>query len=758
MLLKSLGVILIAFVLFMSSAVIYVLLEIPAPLPTKEQLSQVKNPEASILLDRKGKEIDRYYVFDRIIVPFEEISPHVIETLVATEDARFYEHEGIDYLSYPRVIFKTVLLGDRTGGGGSTITQQLAKNLFPRQDFGSFNILINKLRELIIASRIEAVYEKEEILALYLNTVPFGEGAFGIESAAKRYFDVSAPDLNLPQSALLTGLLKANSYYNPYRHFDRAIQRKNTVISLWHDHQRSNIDLDSLKQIPIKLAVEGKSEKKAIAAYFKAYVEKQLKDILQEIGKDNELAPSLYTDGLKIHTTLDYELQSMAEWALNLKMAALQKSFYAHWSDSKPWDRQPDILSRAVRSSQAYQNWARMGLTKGQISDSLALKRSMHIWSDGAWQQKNWSTLDSVKHYLMQMQAGLIAISPKDGHILAWVGGVDQTAFPYDHVYQAHRQIGSTFKPIVYATALEKGISPCDYVKAEQKAFKEGDQEWQPRNADENYEGKYSMTGALMESVNTVAVKTLEAAGIDETVRNANKMGIESDIPKVPSIALGAPSFSLFEMTAAYGTFANEGNFVKPLAVLKVEDRDGHVLWQAGPPEPRKVFTKKTAMLINNMLQKVVDEGTARSLRTTYGLGNNLAGKTGTTQNNADGWFIGYSPSLVVGAWAGCDDPAIHFRSTTLGQGAATALPIFAEFYRQMNKSKSFQNLVNSRFAPLPDNYRQILDCDPFKEEKSFFEWLFGKKKDKDEKAAMEPEKKKTKWWKRIFGKKEKQK
>ena len=353
--------------------------------------------------------------------------------------------------------------------------------------------------------------------------------------------------------------------------------------------------------------------------------------------------------------------------------------------------------------------------------------------------RKHFSVIDSIKYFLKFLNAGFVAIHPNSGAILAWVGGIDHNYFKFDHAgRQAKRQVGSTFKPIVYATALEQGLSPCDYIKAEQEIFVEDKNGWRPSNADDKYDGKYSMEGGLIHSVNTVSVKIIEDAGIEETIRIARLMGIESDIPSVPSIALGTPGISLVEMTGAYATLANKGAYQTPFIIDYIEDSDGNVLWKQPVPKAVQALSPETSMLMLEMLAGVVNQGTAASLRSVYNLKNDIAGKTGTTQNNADGWFIATIPELTVGIWVGGEYPSIHFRSTALGQGAATALPIYGLFMQKMNRDASFREITAARFENPPDHLLDELDCDPFKEDFKLFEWLFGNKKDNDKAAHKE--------------------
>ncbi len=733
----------------------YVYFEIPAPLPNEEALQQIENPDASIVFDINNEQLGKYFIYERTTVPFEKISPNIVQALVATEDSRFYEHSGVDYRSLFRVLFKTILLGNEGSGGGSTISQQLAKNLFQRRDFPFLSMPVNKIREMIIATRLEKVYSKEEIIAIYLNTVPFGDNTFGIESASGHFFSTGCSSLSDDQAAVLVGMLKGNSLYNPRINPDLALNRRNVVLELMLKEgfitaQQKEIAIS--KQLNLKVSDHKQND---FAGYFLDRLAMDVKRILEEKNGDSDQL-NIYTSGLKIYTTLDKNLQIYAEKAVKKHLAKLQNDLDSHWGKAKPWDNNKEILQRAIHNSPEYEKWKQRGLSEKQILDSMSVKKRMEIFSWQGPQEVTISSIDSIKYYQMILQAGFIAVNPTDGQVKAWVGGVDHRFFKFDHVnINTKRQVGSTFKPFVYATALDEGASPCSYYKASQATYEENKDEWTPSNADGDYDGKYSMEGALQNSVNTVSVKILEDVGVDEIIERCRMMGIESDIPPYPSIALGTPSISLTEMAGAYGSLANQGNSVHPHYLLKIEDAEGNILWENEGYSSERIFSSETTALMVEMMKGVVNEGTAVRLRSTYGLSNDFAGKTGTTQNNADGWFIGMLPELVVAVWVGADNPAIHFRSTALGQGANTALPVFAEFYKQVNIDKDFYKLSRSKFPALPSNLAKKMDCDPFKEESRFFDFLFGrKKKEKKAEGDDQPIEKKDGLLKRIFGKK----
>ncbi len=704
-------------------------------LPNEEQLKNIKNFDASEIYNVDNELLGRFFIQNRTTIEYEDISENVLNALVSTEDARFFEHHGIDYKSLVRVFFRTVLLGDRSGGGGSTITQQLAKNVYGRQHYRYFSLLITKFREMLIASDLEDYYTKEEILALYLNTVPFGENIFGIEAASQRFFQKSAKSLNIQEAATLVGMLKATTYYNPRNYPDRSLGRRNVVLNQMYANDKLTKDeLDSLSDLPIKLNYKKEDENDGLAPYFREYARQYLNKLLPKISDSTGQSYNLYTDGLKIYTTLDSRLQLYAERAVNRHMRNLQKTFNEHWKGiNKPWENDDEILDLVLSQSPTYRSLIENNVDEDSIELVLNQKREMDIYSWEGKETMKMSTLDSIFFYLNFLNTGVLSVNPGTGEIKAWVGGINYRFFKYDHVnINSKRQVGSIFKPLVYASALEQNISPCKYIEAEQEKFVENNEEWQPANANNKYDGKYSLEGALTESVNTVSVKVLEQAGIKSTVRLANNLGIESDIPEVPSIALGTPSISLYEMVNAYCTFANAGKSTDLYFISKIEDKNGNVIWQHPKSKSKQVLTASTSQMMIEMLKNVVNEGTAIRIRNTYKLPNDIAGKTGTTQSNADGWFMAITPKLVTGVWVGGEYPSIHFRTTALGQGANMALPIYALYQQQINQDSKYRSIAQARFPKPPDHVLHELDCDPFKEDVNIWEAIFGTKEERE--------------------------
>ncbi len=721
-------------------------------LPDKEELRRIENPIASEIYSADSVLLGRYFVFERSMITFQKIPRHVVNAVLATEDIRFYKHRGIDRKSLGRVLVKSILL-QQSSGGGSTLTQQLAKNIFPRKDYIFFSMVINKFREMIIASRLEDVYTKDDILTLYLNTVPFGDNTYGVEAAAQRFFSVPTQRLTIAQGAVLVGMLKANYAYNPRVFPSRSLKRRNTVIAQMAKYAMLKpADADSLQALPLQLQYNKISHHTGLATYFREYIRPEIDTWCKSHYRENEKPFNLYTDGLKIYTTLDSRLQKYGEQAMAKQMKTLQRKFDQHWSASKPWIKDPQILQDAIANSDRYKQLTKTGLGHEEIIKILKEVTLKNIFTWEGESEKMISAIDSIKHHLNFLQAGIVAVEPQTGAVRAWVGGIDHHYFQYDHVkLSTKRQVGSTFKPIVYAAALEQGAEPCDFISSEKMTYTnmEG---WAPQNSNNNYSLKYSMAGALTHSVNTVSVKVLEKAGIENTIDLAQRMGISSTLPRVPSLALGAANVSMLEMAAAYSCFANDGASVELHYITSITSYDNKLLQSyARPKNKARVLSSATAQEMLYMLQRVVNEGTASGLRSQYGLTNAIAGKTGTTQSNADGWFMGITPKLVIGVWVGADDPRIRFRSTALGQGAKTALPIAGEFLSYISQEKEFESITRATFPPLSKSIERKLSCDLTKEDKNLLEKIFGKRESTTKKKKF-GERKKT-FLDRLFGK-----
>jgi penicillin-binding protein 1A len=726
------GIACLAFILFFAVLYILVITGATGSLPSREELSRVENPTASEVYSADSVLLGRFFLQERSNVAYENIPKPVIDALVATEDARFYEHHGVDVRSLGRVMIKTILFQNESAGGGSTITQQLVKNLYTRKKYSLLSLPINKLREMVIAKRIEKVYDKNSIIALYLNTVPFGENIYGIEAAAQRFYSVPVKSLNVGQAAVLIGMLKATYSYNPRIFPEHARTRRNVVLSQMEKYGMiDEQEQENYSEAPIELKYNKITHHTGLAPYFREYLRSEMLDWLENYNSENDSSFNLYTDGLKIYTTIDSRLQQAAEAAVTSQMANIQKKFNDHWAKKEPWGDNQSVFESAVKRSYRYQALRKSGKSHDEIIAIMKLPLPMSVFTYEGEKEVTMSPLDSVKHYLMFLNAGMLAIDPRYGDIKVWVGGINHQYFQYDHVKEStKRQVGSTFKPIVYASALENGVKPCAFITSEKTVYNNME-DWAPKNNDENYNLKFSMPGALAYSVNTVSVRVLEKAGMNNTIQLAHNMGVTSELQAVPSMALGTADISVMEMVTAYSVFASKGKVVKPHHLTSITTHDGKMLERFQGGRPTQAMSEETALLMLHMLRRAVNEGTSASLRSQFGLTNDIAGKTGTTQSNTDGWFIGITPKLVVGAWVGGDDPSIRFRTTSLGQGARTALPLVGEFLKLTRKDKSLDSISNARFAALPPSLAQKIDCDFYKEDKNIFRKLSGRKEKK---------------------------
>ncbi|PRY53021.1 penicillin-binding protein 1A [Arcticibacter pallidicorallinus] len=703
--------------------------------PTKKTLKSLQNNSASEIYTADSVLIGRYFVQDRTNVSYESISPFVVKALVATEDARFYEHRGVDMRGLLRVIVKTILLQDESSGGGSTLSQQLAKNLYPRTSHRFFSTPINKVREMITAIRLESVYSKEEIIELYLNTVPMGGNIYGIERASRVFFNKASADLKMEEAAVLIGMLKANTTYNPARYPQRSLERRNVVIGqMLREGYISNSEADSIRLQPLVLSYNKNRAGQGIAPYLREYLRKELLKWTETHLDEDEKPYDLYTDGLKIYTTIDSRIQLEAERAVRTQMTKLQRIFDAHWRNQAPWGNNTSVITSAMQKSDRYTLLKEAGKSEEAIRETFNKKRAMTLFAWGGNKQVTMSPLDSIKYYQKILNTGLISIEPATGHVKAWVGGIHHQVFNYDHIL-SRRQVGSTFKPILYTAALEKGIDPCILIENKRVTYPQFEN-WSPQNADGRYSGKYSMKGALAYSVNTVSAQLMMQTGISQTISLAHRMGISSEIPTVPSISLGAASLSLLELVGAYTVFVNTGRLVKPVSITQIKDRDGRVIHAAKKSEGKQVISARNAATMLEMMRGVVDAGSASRLKTDFGLSMDMAGKTGTTQNQADGWFIGITPKLVTGVWVGAENPLVRFRSLKLGQGANTALPVWATFMKSLTAKPQFSSYRYSKFKPLNADVAARLNCplfiedeiieEPVKKE-SFFKRIFKK-------------------------------
>ncbi|HET8855027.1 MAG TPA: transglycosylase domain-containing protein [Salinimicrobium sp.] len=694
-------------------------------IPTHEDLRDIKQSTATEIYSSEERLMGKYYIFDRQPVEYEQLPEHLIEALIATEDIRFYQHEGIDKRSLLRVFFKTILLQDESSGGGSTITLQLAKNLFGRNDYGFLSIVVNKLKEGFTAWRLEDIYSKEEILTLYFNTVPFSDNTYGIESAARKFFSTSTSGLSQTEAATLVGTLKASHYYNPRLFPERSKQRRNVVL-----HQMEKYGFLSLEEMkiavekPIELDYRYFSHNEGIAPYLRTQLRKDAKSILDSLKKPDGEQYNIYRDGLKIYTTIDYEMQKMAEEAVKEHMTKLQEQFEAAYGNNAPWTQEA-LIREEIKNTPQYRSLQAAGWSETEILDSLSRKSEMELFAWGKKIIKNASVIDSLRHYLKFLNIGMINIDPQSGAVKSWIGGINHEYFKYDHVSQSRRQVGSTFKPIVYTAALEAGMDPCTYYSVREVTYAKG---WTPSNASEIEDPhiNYSLEAALSRSINTIAVKVLMDIGIENVIRQAKRMGIDADLPEVPSLALGTAAISVKDMAGAYSSFVNNGLPTTPWYIKRIEDKNGDTLYTSEPQLARQpAFSERTRQLMIEMLQETVNSGTATRLRYKYHLPNDIAGKTGTTQDNKDGWFIGITPNLVSVTWVGNDNFNIGFPNTAIGQGANSALPVFAGLMQRMNADPDFREITTAKFEEPSPVVEMLLDCPPQTRD-NFLERLFN--------------------------------
>lgn len=695
-------------------------------IPREAELKELSQNNATEIYDTNGKLLGKYFLSDRQPIPFDQFPSHLINALIATEDVRFYDHNGIDGRSLLRVFFRTILMQDSSGGGGSTLTQQLAKNLFKRKRYGLMTIPVVKTKEMITAGRLESIYNKQELLELYLNTVSFSGNTFGIESASNKYFDKKAKELTVEEAATLIGTLKATHSYDPKLFPERSTARRNVVLDQMHKYEfLSSDELEKTKKIPLSLNYVAYSEQEGLALYFREELRQKMEDWCRENSNDQQ-SYNLYTSGLKIYTTIDYKMQEMAEQSMQKHMAALQKVFEKEHGSNAPWLKNKAVIKSAIHGSPIYRSLKEKGLSETEIMDSLKLKHSISLQDWNGKKQVMASPIDSIKHYLKLLNMGTVAIDPSSGAVKAWIGGISFEKFKYDHVSQSKRQVGSTFKPIVYTTALESGMDPCSYFSARAVRY-ENLEDWTPSNSgdkDEKYLN-YSIKTALSKSINTVAVKVLEETGIGRTIDQARKMGISSSLPEVPSLALGTAELNLLELAGAYAAYVNDGKPVQPYFLTRIEDKEGNIIQEfKNENEGEPAFSDTTGQLMLNMMQATIKEGTGSRIRTKYGLKNAMAGKTGTTQSNKDAWFVSLMPKLVTVSWVGHDNHRIGFKTTATGQGANAALPIVAGMLQKMNKDPEFNSITKARFKTGDPEVERMLDCEPTKRD-GFFKRLF---------------------------------
>ena len=666
-------------------------------LPTIEDLANPRSNLASEIISSDQEVLGKFYIENRINVSYDQLSPKLVDALVSTEDARFYEHSGIDLRALFRVLVRTVLGGDRDSGGGSTLTQQLAKNMFPRENLSKFGVVLRKIKEWIIATKLERNYTKNEVLALYLNTVDFGYQAFGIKSASQIFFDTTPDSLKYEEAAVLVGVLKGPSYYNPVRNYDRSLTRRNVVLNQMLKYKKiDQAQYDSLKVLPIDLSrFKAESHNSGQATYFREFLRDQMNTWCKEHKKPDGTNYNLYKDGLKIYTTINSRMQAHAEEAVEEHLKVLQKQFFQHWSKRKnaPFygiteAKAELIIDQAVKRSDRYRRLKKANASNEEIEKSFNTKTEMKIFTWNGDSTVTMTPRDSVRYNKYILQTGVMSIEPQTGYVRAWVGGINQKYFQYDHVYNGKRQVGSTFKPFVYAIAMQEGWSPCKEVPNIPICIETPSGPWCPSNSSKENEGEMmQLKKALAHSVNRVSAYLVKQFGVEPVIQMVRRMGIKSHIDAVPSICLGTADLSVYEMVGAMGAIVNKGVFIEPTWITRIEDKNGNVI-EEFIPHSEEAMSEQTAYLVVELMKGVVEGGTATRLRGRYKLTNPIAGKTGTTQNNSDGWFMGLTPELVTGVWVGCEDRAAHFRSTALGQGANMALPIWGLYMQKVYADK----------------------------------------------------------------------
>ena len=693
------------------------------PLPNFDELENPKTNLATEIISSDNKVLGKYFYENRTHIDFSELSPNLINALIATEDERFYNHSGIDFIALLRVL-KGVITGNRNLGGGSTLTQQLAKMFFSEKPKSKLDRVKQKFKEWIIALRIERQYSKNEIISMYLNRFDFLNLAVGIESAAKIYFNTTPDSLKIEESATLVGMAKNPSLYNPLRRIEKTKERRNIVFAQMERNNFISTDQkDSLKSLPLILNFEKEDHNEGQATYFREHLRSFMSKWAQKKKEETGVKYNIYKDGLKIFTTIDSKMQLHAENAVKNHILKLQGQFYEHWKDfeNAPYDTtwregQIDtlIIIPAIKRSERYRKLKLAKKDDKKIMEIFEKKTSMNVFSWDGFFDTIMSPIDSIKYYNYILHSSLISIEPASGAIRAWVGGINHKQFKYDHVKEGKRQVGSTFKPFIYATAIDQfKYSPCFKVPNVQVIFEKEkwrlDEDYIPENANKKYGGELTLVDGLAQSKNTISAYLMKRVGPRKVIKLARKMGITSYLPAVPSLCLGTAEISLFEMTGAYSTFANSGIYMEPYFVSRIEDKNGVVI-ETFTNSPKEILSEDKNIVMVKLLQGVINRGSGSRLRWKYKMNNEIAGKTGTTQNHSDGWFIGFVPDLVTGVWTGADNRAVRFRDLKLGQGAQMALPIWGEYMNSLY-SDSLIELNKARFE-IPKNSNNItLDC-----------------------------------------------
>ena len=699
-------------------------------MPSFEDLENPDSNLATEIISSDGVILGKYFEKNRSQLKYSDLPKNLVQALVATEDERFYEHSGIDGRGTLRAIAS---LG--TSGGASTLTQQLAKQLFHGEGskFLPFRI-VQKIKEWIIAIRLERQYTKNEIIAMYCNVYDFGNYSVGVSSAAQTYFSKAPKDLTIDESAILVGMFKNSGLYNPVKNPQGVKNRRNVVLLQMEKNDIITQDQKlKLQALPITLKFKLESHREGTATYFREYLRDYMKKWVEENKKPDGSDYNIYKDGLKIYTTIDSRMQLHAEEAVEKHIANLQEQFFIEAKTNKnaPFvnisqAETQRILMQAMKASYRWTVLSELEKSEEEIIASFSQKTKMKVFTWKGERDTIMTPLDSIRYYKHFLQSGLMAMEPQTGNIKAWVGGINYKYFQYDHVGQGARQVGSTFKPFVYATAIEQlGMSPCDTIVDGPFMIRKGrhnvTEDWEPRNSDNKYRGMVTLKQGLANSINTISAKLIDKTGPEAVVELTHKLGVKSEIPAQPSIALGAVDITVEDMVAAYGTFANQGVYVKPQFITKIEDKSGVVVYEP-IPESHDVLNKDIAFAVIKLLEGVTEGGSGARLRTQgggsgdnrwtgypYMFTNPIAGKTGTTQNQSDGWFMGMVPNLVTGVWVGCEDRSARFKSLTYGQGATAALPVWAYFMKLCYADENLK--VSKEDFDRPPNLSIKVDC-----------------------------------------------
>ncbi len=698
-------------------------------MPTFDELENPRTNLATEIISADGKILGTYHIENRSNVRYAELSHYMPEALISIEDERFTEHSGIDERALFRVAFG-VLTG-RKKGGGSTITQQLAKNLFPRgENLSKPKLVLRKFQEWITATKLEHNYSKEEIIAMYLNTVAFGHNAFGIRSAASTFFDKKPIEMNIEECALMAGVVNAPTRYSPVRNPNNAFNRRNLVLKKMAENGYiTDAECDSISQIPIDMShFSIKDHNTGQATYFREFLRGELNDWAKNTTRADGQPYNIYRDGLRIYTTIDSRMQRYAEEAVKEFMGKeLQPMFYKHWKGQKnaPFsnvtaDEIDHILETSMKRSDRYRSLKNAGMPMDSIKAEFDRPVPMTVFSWDGPIDTVMSPMDSIRYYKWFLQASLISIESHTGHVKAYVGGLDYRFFKYDHVTQARRQVGSTFKPFLYSLAMQEGeYTPCTRIPNIQYNIQlEDGRIWSPGNSGGAVGQEITLKYALAQSNNWISAYLMNQFGPNAVIAQARRMGVESPIDPVPAICLGVCDLKLIEMVGAMSTFANQGVYIKPMFITRIEDKNGNVI-QRFSPEESEAMSELTAYKMIELMKGVVQSGTGIRLRSLYGFTNPIAGKTGTTQKNSDGYFMGITPDLTTGVWVGAEDRSVHFRSTKLGQGSHTALPIWALYMKKVYADKSLDVSKGDFQKPNIPGVDLNFDCNRYDDEES---------------------------------------